>query len=79
MWERIKYVLVENDAGSVIITTTRILDVAQQVGGVYQIESVSFPDSKMLFYQRIFGSEDKAPSHLAKVSEKFFKKCGGVP
>jgi hypothetical protein len=79
VWERIKYVLVENDAGSVIITTTRILDVAQQVGGVYQIEPLSFPDAKMLFYQRIFGSEDKAPPHLAKVSEKILKKCGGVP
>lgn len=79
VWETIKCALVENEYGSRIITTTRILDVAMQVSSVYQIEPLSLLDSTKLFYQRIFGNEDKSPPHLAKVSEKILKKCGGVP
>lgn len=78
-WERIKYSLFENKKGSRIIVTTRIHDVAKQVGGVYQMTPLSLDDSRKLFYLRIFGPEDTCPSHLAKASEVILKKCGGVP
>ncbi|KAG2558170.1 hypothetical protein PVAP13_8NG137200 [Panicum virgatum] len=80
VWETIQYALIENECGSRIITTTRILDVAKQIGGIYQLEPLSPADSIKLFYQRIFGSEDKRPSgNLTEVSRKILKKCGGVP
>ncbi|CAL4992672.1 unnamed protein product [Urochloa decumbens] len=80
VWETIQYALIENDCGSRIITTTRILDVAKQVGGIYQLQPLCPTDSTKLFYQRIFGSEDKCPdNYLTEVSRKILKKCGGVP
>ncbi|XP_052135477.1 disease resistance protein RGA5-like [Oryza glaberrima] len=78
-WERIKYSLFENENGSRIITTTRIHDVARQVGGVYQMTPLSLDDSRKLFYLRIFGAEDTCPNHLAKASKVILRKCGGVP
>lgn len=72
--------MIENECGSKIITTTRILDVAKEVGGIYHLEPLSPADSTKLFYHRIFGSEDKRPSgNLTEVSRKILKKCGGVP
>ncbi|GJN04639.1 hypothetical protein PR202_ga22203 [Eleusine coracana subsp. coracana] len=79
LWEKIKYIFVGNVKANKIIITTRILDVAKQAGGIYQIKPLSYRNSKKLFYQRIFGSEDKCPPLLANVSEKILKKCGGVP
>lgn len=60
--------------------TTRILDVARQAPRIYELRPLSPADSRKLFYQRIFGTEDIAPpNHLAQVSENILKKCGGVP
>ncbi|XP_062197510.1 disease resistance protein Pik-2-like [Phragmites australis] len=80
VWEQIHYALIENERGSRIITTTRKLDVARQIGGVYQLKPLSLDDSRKLFYLRIFGVEDKCPpNELARVSENILRKCGGVP
>lgn len=79
VWGQIKDALIENKCGSRIITTTRILDVAKHVGGVYQLEPLSPVDSRKLFYQRIFGVEDYPHDQLVEVSERILKKCGGVP
>nr|ACC64518.1 Y10-like protein [Dasypyrum hordeaceum] len=80
VWENIRCALVENECGSRVITTTRILDIAKEVGGVYQLKHLSTSDSRKLFYQRIFGAEDKRPHiQLAEVSENILRKCGGVP
>ncbi|XP_024318534.1 disease resistance protein RPP13-like [Brachypodium distachyon] len=78
-WKTIKYALVENSCGSRIITTTRDFDIADQVGGSYKLKPLSLESSKVLFYGRIFGSEEKCPEQLAEVSLKILKKCGGVP
>ncbi|XP_052136661.1 disease resistance protein PIK6-NP-like [Oryza glaberrima] len=78
-WKMIKCSLPENEHGSGIITTTRILDVGKQVGGVYQLKPLSMLDSVKLFYLRIFGYEDKCPTELAQLSENILKKCGGLP
>jgi hypothetical protein len=59
VWKNIRCALIENEHGSRVITTTRILDVAKEVGGVYQLQPLSTSDSRRLFYQRIFGTEDK--------------------
>nr|ADY39265.1 stripe rust resistance protein YR10 [Triticum aestivum]ADY39266.1 stripe rust resistance protein YR10 [Triticum aestivum] len=80
VWNNIRCALIENECGSRVIATTRILDVAKEVGGVYQLKPLSTSDSRQLFYQRIFGIGDKRPPiQLAEVSEKILGKCGGVP
>ncbi|XP_071676635.1 disease resistance protein Pik-2-like [Lolium perenne] len=81
VWERIKRALIENEYGSIIITTTRILDVAKQVGGDYKLRPLSSVDSRRLFNQRIFGVEERCPpsQRALDISEKILRKCGGVP
>ncbi|KAF8655774.1 hypothetical protein HU200_060934 [Digitaria exilis] len=61
-----------------IITTIRIIDVAEHVGGCYRLKPLSDKSSEMLFYGRIFGSQDKCPRQFYEVSEMIMKKCGGV-
>jgi disease resistance protein RPM1 len=37
-------------------------------------------DSKMLFFERLFGSKlDKCPAHLTGISNKILEKCDGLP
>ena len=62
-----------------IITTTRIIDVAEHVGGCYRLKPLSDESSEILFYGRIFGSKDKCPRQYSEVSKNILKKCGGVP
>jgi disease resistance protein RPM1 len=62
-----------------IIITTRIIDVAKEVGGCYMLEPLSLENSEKLFHGRIFGSKEKCPSKFLDVSKTILKKCGGVP
>uniref|UniRef100_A0A8R7JXB3 Uncharacterized protein n=1 Tax=Triticum urartu TaxID=4572 RepID=A0A8R7JXB3_TRIUA len=79
-WGSIRCALIENECDSRVITTTRIMDVAKEAGGVYQLKPLSSSDSRQLFHQRIFGSRDKCPPvQLAEISENILGKCGGVP
>ncbi|KAG2559364.1 hypothetical protein PVAP13_8NG302000 [Panicum virgatum] len=78
-WGILQCSLLENSLKSIIITTTRILDVAEQIGGCYKLKPLSHESSKKLFHGRIFGSEGKCPGQYFEVSEKILKKCGGVP
>ena len=79
-WEIIKCALVDHDSGSRIIATTRICEVAEKVGGVYNIKPLSDDNSSKLFYTRICGDKGISFDVLSdKVSDKILKKCGGVP
>ncbi|KAG2630142.1 disease resistance protein RGA5-like [Panicum virgatum] len=79
-WDKvIGLALMENNMRSRIITTTRIIDVAEHVGGSYRLKPLSDESSEILFYGRIFGSKDKCPRQFSEVSETILKKCGGVP
>ncbi|OEL18174.1 Disease resistance RPP13-like protein 4 [Dichanthelium oligosanthes] len=79
-WEIIKLVLVENNCGSRIITTTRNSEVAKETGEVYKLQPLSYYHSRKLFYTRIFGGEGKCPGvHSDEVSDKILKKCDGIP
>ncbi|EMS64870.1 Disease resistance protein RPP13 [Triticum urartu] len=81
VWEHnIKCAFAENEYGSRVITTTRVLNVAQEAGGLYRLQPLSVVDSRKLFYQRIYGTENKTtPAQLVEVSENILKRCGGVP
>ncbi|KAJ1257181.1 hypothetical protein BS78_K197200 [Paspalum vaginatum] len=79
-WDVLSCALVDNNMISRIIITTRKIDVAEQVGGYcYKLKPLSPDSSKMLFCRRIFGCGDIFPEQYYEVSEKFLKKCAGVP
>ncbi|KAF8723107.1 hypothetical protein HU200_022262 [Digitaria exilis] len=73
----------ENNCSSRIITTTRVISVAHSCcssldGRVYEMEPLTFQQSKWLFLKRLFGCEE-CPDQLQEVSDEIVKKCGGLP
>jgi hypothetical protein len=72
--------LVDNNLGSRIITTTRKLDVAEEIGGAYKVKPLSQESSRILFYRRVFDTDECPIQHeFAEMSDAILKKCGGVP
>ncbi|PVH36341.1 hypothetical protein PAHAL_6G054100 [Panicum hallii] len=79
-WKFIKLALPNNDLGSRIISTTRSVTVAKCCSSqVYEMEPLSFDDSKRLFFKRAFGSETPCYPHLEDVPDRILRKCGGLP
>uniref|UniRef100_A0A0E0ARH0 AAA+ ATPase domain-containing protein n=1 Tax=Oryza glumipatula TaxID=40148 RepID=A0A0E0ARH0_9ORYZ len=82
-WEAVKLALFNNRCGSRIVMTTRNAAVASHCsrggGCVYQMEPLSFVDSKMLFCQRAFRSQELYYPHLEEVCDEILAKCGGLP
>lgn len=88
VWKMIRCALPDNDIGYIIVTTTRISDVAEKVGGAYKLKPLSLNNSRELMYKIIFGNENRENTkdkeicldeELAEVSNKILKKCAGVP
>ncbi|CAL4982474.1 unnamed protein product [Urochloa decumbens] len=79
-WERIKLALIEN-SGSRIIVTTRNYEIARKVGDVYELQPLSYDNSRKLFFGRISGGESKSADDQQddEVSDRILKKCGGIP
>uniref|UniRef100_A0ACD5XGA2 Uncharacterized protein n=1 Tax=Avena sativa TaxID=4498 RepID=A0ACD5XGA2_AVESA len=82
-WKTIRYALVDDECGSIIITTTRHVLVSRlccssQDDMIHKMKSLSDDDSEKLFYTRIFSS-DVCPSRFEQVSKDILKKCAGVP
>uniref|UniRef100_I1R0K5 Jacalin-type lectin domain-containing protein n=1 Tax=Oryza glaberrima TaxID=4538 RepID=I1R0K5_ORYGL len=84
-WQLLKCVLIDNDHGSKIITTTRNIDVAKlccysdDVDGTIQIQQpLSVADSEKLLYHKVFHNE-RCPPQLKGISQKILKRCGGLP
>ncbi|CAO2143943.1 unnamed protein product [Urochloa humidicola] len=81
-WENIKYVLVDMNIGSRVIVTTRNNDVANFSsidGEVYELDPLSYEDSRRLLCKRVFNEEEGIYSELEEVTKKILKKCGGIP
>ncbi|KAI4968768.1 hypothetical protein ZWY2020_046098 [Hordeum vulgare] len=85
LWKIINYAFSGgNNAGSRLITTTRIVDVSKLCcsttnDSVYPMEPLSDDDSQRLFHKRIFSQENGCPHEFEEVSRGILKKCGGVP
>ncbi|VAI51778.1 unnamed protein product [Triticum turgidum subsp. durum] len=84
-WHVLKHAFPVTSSGSIIITTTRINDVAESCrsrpynGDIYSIKPLDMVHSRQLFYTRLFNSEENCPSYLEIVSEQILKKCAGLP
>nr|UBY06924.1 NBS-LRR disease resistance protein [Dasypyrum villosum] len=84
-WHVIKLAFPVSSSGSIIITTTRISDVAESCcstpfnGDIYCIRPLEMVHSRQLFYTRLFNSEENCPSYLKTVSEHILRKCAGLP
>uniref|UniRef100_A0A8R7JVA8 AAA+ ATPase domain-containing protein n=1 Tax=Triticum urartu TaxID=4572 RepID=A0A8R7JVA8_TRIUA len=82
-WKTIRDALPNNDRGSRIITTTRNSTVASlcspQGDYVYRMEPLSSADSRRLFLERAFRSEDLFPPSLEEISKMILERCAGLP
>ncbi|CAN6278620.1 unnamed protein product [Urochloa humidicola] len=84
VWEVIRAAFPDNYHGSRVITTTRVQSVAAICCSyrhkyVYRMKPLNEQDSRRLFFDRIFGSEDTCPGELKEVSSQILRKCGGLP
>ncbi|KAK6162922.1 hypothetical protein DH2020_002763 [Rehmannia glutinosa] len=82
-WEAIKYALPNEDQGSRVILTTRLMDVASSCsvetdGYVYQLNPLSEEESWILFCQKAF-NRNSCPNHLIDICENILRRCGGLP
>lgn len=69
---------------SALVVTTRVDDVAiwacrNDRKCVYRMKPLKELHSRMLFFNRVFGSEDGCPPQFKEVSAEILKKCGGLP
>jgi disease resistance protein RPM1 len=83
-WDVIKYIFPKNSRHSIIITTTRMRDVADSCcssfnGHVYDIKPLDMVKSKQLFHRRLFNLEEHCPLFLEDTSNQILKKCDGLP
>ncbi|CAM0908475.1 unnamed protein product [Alopecurus aequalis] len=79
-WEIIRCAFTENCLGSMVITTTRILDLAMRAGHVYRIKPLSDEDSRELFNARLFAGKAKRTDYeTTELVHKILKRCGGIP
>ncbi|CAO2038296.1 unnamed protein product [Urochloa humidicola] len=84
VWEVIRASFPDNHHGSRVLTTTRVQSVAAICCSyrhkyVYSMKPLNEQDSRRLFFDRIFGSEDSCPGELREVSSQILRKCGGLP
>uniref|UniRef100_A0ACD5WJT2 Uncharacterized protein n=1 Tax=Avena sativa TaxID=4498 RepID=A0ACD5WJT2_AVESA len=83
-WDIIKHALPMTSSGSIIITTTRMNNVAHSCsssfnGHIYNIRPLDMVHSRQLFDRRLFNREEDCPSHLQEVSNQILKRCVGLP
>ncbi|WVZ85501.1 hypothetical protein U9M48_032423 [Paspalum notatum var. saurae] len=83
-WDIIGSVFPENGMGCRVIVTTRVEDVARRVCSnhqefIYRMKPLSDEDSRRLFFNRIFVSEDNCPAQLRDISYRILRKCCGLP
>ncbi|KAF7087344.1 hypothetical protein CFC21_090546 [Triticum aestivum] len=83
-WDVIKCAFPMTSSGSIVITTTRMNDVAESCqsscsGSIYNMRPLEMVHSRQLFHIRLFNSNEDCPSQLQKVSDAILRKCAGLP
>uniref|UniRef100_A0ACD5X9V3 Uncharacterized protein n=2 Tax=Avena sativa TaxID=4498 RepID=A0ACD5X9V3_AVESA len=84
VWNVISRAFPNEGNGSRLIVTTRVEGVADMACHndqecIYRMKPLNEQHSRMLFFDRVFGSGDGCPSYLEEVSVDILKKCGGLP
>ncbi|XP_059656936.1 disease resistance protein RPM1-like [Cornus florida] len=82
-WDALKYAFPDNNSGSRILLTTRIVDVAstscvESPDHIYTMEPLSQEESWTLFCRKTF-QDNCCPPDLEKVSRSILEKCKGLP
>ncbi|GAU29574.1 hypothetical protein TSUD_153240 [Trifolium subterraneum] len=84
-WDDIKSAMIDNQKGSRILITTRIMDVATSCSEsafvkIHELKGLDDEQSLKLFNKKAFHDlEEVCPENLIDISSKIVKKCGGVP
>ncbi|XP_045085488.1 disease resistance protein RGA5-like [Aegilops tauschii subsp. strangulata] len=83
-WDIISCAFPDNSTGSRVMVTTRLDDVAVKAcqsdrACIYRMKPLKEQDSRKLFFDRVFGSENVCPSQLKEISVEILRKCGGLP
>lgn len=83
-WRQVQCALPVNNRRSRIITTTRKKEVAQSCctsidGHIYEAKPLSEDDSRILFFRRVFHSNEDCPQVLRVLASEILRKCGGLP
>lgn len=83
-WDIFRCALPKNNHASRVITTTRIEKVAMECCSyrcefIYKMKPLNEHDSRRLFFNRIFGSENACPERFKGVSTGILQRCGGLP
>nr|UBY07150.1 NBS-LRR disease resistance protein [Dasypyrum villosum] len=84
VWNIIRCAFPENNLGSRLIVTTRIKTMAEACSfghheHILEMKPLSEEDSRKLFFDRIFCSEEACPGEVRDDSVEILKKCGGLP
>lgn len=83
-WNIMRCAFPENRNGSRMIVTTRLDDVAVNAchndhACIYIMKHLEEQDSRRLFFNRVFGSNNVCPPQFQYISAEILKKCGGLP
>lgn len=80
VWDKMQRFFPDNDNGSRILVTTRLLDVARSVGSCnpYDIKLLDNNTSWELFSEIVFG-EEVCPLELEYCGNKIVRSCNGLP
>ncbi|XBH60074.1 hypothetical protein VPH35_114718 [Triticum aestivum] len=83
-WNTIRCAFPNNTNGSRVMVTTRLDDVATTTclsdrACIYSMKPLKEQDSRKLFFERVFGSENVCPPQFKEISVEILRKCGGLP
>ncbi|KAI3463678.1 hypothetical protein Pfo_020341 [Paulownia fortunei] len=79
-WDKVKMFLPDNDNGSRILVTTRLLKLAVDFGSCspYQIDFLDKEKTWDLLREKVF-TQEGCPNELEKIGKNIAKRCKGLP